>query len=127
MSHIRISEKHGVNPSLSICFLCQKEKNELMLLGRLPNDAEAPRKAVFNYEPCDECAEHMKKGVILISVKDGSDQKNPYRTGGWVVVTDEAVLRIFEHNAAQQMIKARAAFLEDSTWKQVGLPEMPGK
>ena len=37
---IKISQKHGVNPTIPICFWCGKEKNEIALLGKLPGDAE---------------------------------------------------------------------------------------
>ena len=52
---IRLSEKHGVTPTIPVCFGCGKQKNEIALLGRLPNDAEAPMNMVLNYDPCEEC------------------------------------------------------------------------
>ena len=63
---IRISEKHGVNPTIPICFWCGKEKNEIVLLGKLKGDAEAPRSCVINYEPCDKCKEAWKEGILFI-------------------------------------------------------------
>ena len=69
---IRLHHQHGLNPSINVCFFCNKEKNEIVLLGAAIRD-EAPHKAVWNKEPCDECKEFMTKGVIFISVKD------PYR------------------------------------------------
>ena len=75
MSGIRISPKHGVNPSMSRCYFCDGEKNELILTGMLPGDAEAPREAVWNTEPCDQCKEYMKQGVIIISIRDGEDER----------------------------------------------------
>lgn len=111
---IRISEKHGVNPCIPICFFCGKEKNEVALLGRLPNDAEAPMKAVLNYEPCEECAEHMKTGIIVCVVRDGSDPENPDRTGGWFVIREEAAVAVFGIDPKQRFI-----FVEESAWKKV--------
>lgn len=40
---IRVSEKHGVNPSITICPICGKETS-IALLGKLKGDKEAPRK-----------------------------------------------------------------------------------
>lgn len=40
---IRVSEKHGVNPSITICPICGKETG-IVLLGKLKGDEEAPRK-----------------------------------------------------------------------------------
>lgn len=38
---IRVSEKHGVNPSITICPICGKETG-IALLGKLKGDKEAP-------------------------------------------------------------------------------------
>jgi hypothetical protein len=112
---IRLSEKHGVNPSMSICFFCGKEKNELILPGRLKGDREAPRKAVWNYEPCDECRKLMKEGVMVCIVKDGSNPENPFRTGRLLVIRDDDAKRIFNVDPA----KTRFFFLEESAVSMV--------
>lgn len=39
---IRLSPKHGLNPSISVCFFCGEDKNEIILPGKLEGDAEAP-------------------------------------------------------------------------------------
>lgn len=128
MRNIPLSPQHGVNPSMSQCYYCMKEKNELLLLGKLPGDAEAPRKIVANLEPCDECAELMKQGCILISVRDGETGNNPYRTGGWAVVKDSAVQRLRkaadDPSVVDKILEARFAFIENKTWKMMGLPEV---
>ena len=56
---IKISPKHGLNPSISTCFWCGKDKNEIILAGRIKDDAEMPMHAVFDYEPCVECKDNM--------------------------------------------------------------------
>jgi hypothetical protein len=106
------------------CFWCGEDKG-LILFGRLPNDAEAPRSGAINHEPCEKCAEYMKMGVILISVdeKKSTDMKNPYRSGGWVVIKDEWVLKAVTTPELQQSIlKARVAFIPDDAWDKLGLP-----
>jgi hypothetical protein len=115
---IKISEKHGVNPMIPTCFFCGKEKNEIVLFGRLPNDVEAPKQGVVNYEPCTECLEYMKQGIILISVKNGESGNNPYRTGGWVVIKEAAAKELFGDHVGE----SRVAFLEDETWDKLNLP-----
>lgn len=65
---IKLSKKHGVNPTIPICFFCGNEKNEIALLGELPNDAEAPKHTIINYEPCDTCKEIMNKGITVMEV-----------------------------------------------------------
>jgi hypothetical protein len=72
---IRLSEEHGVNPAIPKCFFCMKDKNELILAGRLRDDAEAPRNMVWDMGPCDECDALMSQGVLMISVADGEMEK----------------------------------------------------
>ena len=96
MGDIKLSAKHGVNPCIVKCFVCQEDTGELALLGRLPNDAEAPREAVLDKRPCSKCQEHMKQGVILISVRDGESGDNPFRRGAWVVIKHEAHKRFVQ-------------------------------
>lgn len=123
MGSIRLSPKHGVNPAIPVCFFCGENKNELILVGRLPGDEEAPRRAVWNMEPCDKCKGFMAQGVILISAKaDSPDQRNPYRTGGWCVVKDDAIQRILNPDMAQQVLQQRVAFVPDEVWDAIGLP-----
>lgn len=112
---IRLSEKHGVNPSMSICFFCGKEKNEIVLPGKLKGDKEAPRQGVWNYEPCESCKKYMKEGVLVAVVKDGSDPKNPYRTGRMLVIKDEDARNIFNVDPK----RVRFFFLEESAATQV--------
>lgn len=123
---IRVSERHGVNPMLVRCFYCNEDTGEIALLGRLPGDAEAPRHGVLDKKPCAVCQRHMEQGVILISVdeeKSKGDLKNPYRTGGWVVVRDEAIRRmVTPAELAEDIITRRMAFVPDDVWDKVGLP-----
>jgi hypothetical protein len=121
---IRLSQKYGVNPSLELCFFCGKEKGTIVLMGQLKEDAEAPRKAVFNREPCPECQEMMSQGVMFISVRNGEKPSdNPYRTGRLCVIKDEAVQRfLIEESLKSDMLKKRACFLEDEIWDMMGFP-----
>lgn len=124
MSSIRLSQKHGVNPSLEQCFFCGKDKG-LILFGRLPEDKEAPRKVCMNHEPCDECAGHMKKGIILVSVADSAadDDPNPYRTGCMAVVTENAIRRMVNPpELVEEICRTRFLFIHDAAWKYLRLP-----
>ena len=98
--YIRISKKHGVNPSIALCAWCGKSKG-IALLGKLPEDAEAPREAVFDYEPCDDCHEMWQQGVPVLEVTnipihEGMPpiNKEPiaYPTGRFVVINPEALV-----------------------------------
>ena len=99
---IRLSEKHGLNPTIGICFWCGEETGELALLGYLgKGDPEASRYTVLNYDPCPKCRENWDKGVACIEVSDYPNrdnqppiQKGAYPTGAYAVLKKEAAERI---------------------------------
>lgn len=100
---IKISEKYGLNPTIPCCFFCGEQKNEIALLGRLYDpdkgeDIEAPRSAVLDYEPCENCKKKFSLGVLVVEVtfdhpkdmrpaisKDLTGAK-AYPTGNYVVL-----------------------------------------
>jgi hypothetical protein len=124
---ITASEKHGVNPSLGVCFWCGKEDGTVLLMGRLPGDAEAPRHAVASYEPCAECASNFAKGVVLIECttrqkheKQTEIQVGLYPTGNWLVMTREAVMRLFQPiELAKQVVTMGKAFIEPEAFAKL--------
>jgi hypothetical protein len=77
----------------------------------------------FDHEPCDKCRGYMEQGIIIISVDPGSDPKNPYRTGGFWVIKEEAVRRLFtEEKFLEKVLRHRMAFVETAACKAIGLP-----
>ena len=98
---IRISPKYGVNPTIPICFFCGEEKSEIALLGKIGGkgkDLEAPRHALLDYEPCEECLKKMATGITLVEVSNtpvSANQppiaENAYPTGNWWVVTEDFI------------------------------------
>lgn len=95
-----ISKKHGLNPSMDICFFCGEAKG-IALFGKMKGDAEAPREVLLNYEPCDKCKEQMSKGTTIISVVTENNGNMPiqegiYPTGKWCVMRSEAAKELFE-------------------------------
>ena len=147
---LTLSPTHGVNPAVPVCYLCQDDKNEVLLTGRLPEDAEAPQHAVWDMAPCDNCKALMKQGLIVISIKDGQSDElalarqdheaaqslkppaqrgpflpNPYRTGGWWVVREEAISRalktIVKAEVVDQLMRVGYVFLDDQVCRHVGL------
>lgn len=122
MSSIRVSEKHGVNPSIEVCYLCGEDKG-LILFGRMKGDEQAPHRVCINKEPCDKCKDYMKQGVILIEVRDGESGDDPYRMGGYAVVSQQFIERVISTpELAQAMLKQRVAYIETSTWDMLGIP-----
>jgi hypothetical protein len=131
---IRLDEKHGVNPTMSQCFFCGKDKDVLLIgkpkkemyeQGLCESDGRMKtRIGVIDMEPCNECADYMKQGIILISVKNEDvNSKNPYRTGGWVVVKEDALDNsLTDPEMLRQIKKVRFCFVPDNAWDYLGLP-----
>lgn len=103
------------------CFFCGESKG-ILLHKRLRQ--VLPREACYDHEPCDKCRGYMEQGVIIVSTKDGEEgSDNPYRTGGWWVVTEEGV-RGFTGpgELLDSILEKRFAFMPDSVCDQIGLP-----
>jgi hypothetical protein len=137
---IRLDPKHGLNPSLMLCFFCQEPSGVALLgasggkvskaLGMPHDDGQAPRQATYDMVPCAKCKELMGQGVILISVDESKseDRSNPYRTGVWCVVKDDFLKRTMNEQAKElleQILRLRVAFLPDDAWDKLGLPRGP--
>ena len=143
-----MTEKSHVG--MARCFFCGKEDQILLetrfdpatghLRQTLPRDC-----GVVNMIPCHECEGYMKQGILLMSVRAGEmnvvekeryDHEiamkgerhprpfipNPFRTGGWCVVKQEAVERMLVEPLLSQVLRCRWCFVEDDVWNAVGLP-----
>lgn len=83
---IKVSEKHGLNPSMQTCFYCG-EVTGIALMGKLKNDEEAPKYFCNSVEPCDACKEKYKDYVLV--VEKPNNEEAP--TGRWFAIKKEAV------------------------------------
>jgi hypothetical protein len=118
MSGIKLHHQYGLNPTISTCFWCGEEKNELALLGaKYPG--KAPKNLVLDYHPCDTCASHRAKGITLIACTPEQNRNEPpiqrdaYPTGAWAVVSEDYMRRVINSpEALQQIIDKRMAFVE---------------
>ena len=93
---------------------------------------------VIDMEPCRKCQEYMRKGIILIEIdleKSTPDwnikppgeehwMPNPYRTGGFFVVTDEGVRHGFPNEYADWLIKHRFGFIDKEAATATGLRDI---
>ena len=106
---IIVSEKHGVNPSITHCECCGKEIG-LALFGKLKGDVEAPRHVYMGF--CDECQGVIDQGgVMVIEVRDGESGPNPYRTGRLVGCSQQFKERM--------EIKTPIVYMEQSMFSQM--------
>lgn len=119
--NIRLSEKHGVNPSVQICILCRKPMG-VVLHGRLPGDEEAPREVV-TLETCDKCRGLTKQGVIFLETED--DKHPPKPTGKLFVLRREAIPKIIkEKELAEDILQQGVAFVPKHDWKELNFDKM---
>ena len=123
---IRVSEQYGVNATLCVCFWCGGDTGDLALLGRLKGDAEAPRKSVISYEPCDDCKEKMGRGIALMEVIPTAESDNPpiskdadhSFTGRFFIVSENLVTQLINDNMlVKQVIESRKAFIPPEVFK----------
>lgn len=129
---IRVSEKHGVNPTLGICFWCGEDDGTIGLLGKLKGDVEAPRKMMLGYEPCDTCKEGIALGVAIMEASSfpafdnqPKIKKGCYPTGRWSVITREAAERLFTDDVIEAVLKHGRTFMDVETYEALGLHEQP--
>lgn len=130
---IKISPKHGLNPTITKCFWCGGDKNELVLMGKLPGDEKAPMHCVLNYDPCDKCKEAWSKGITLIGVTSVAAHKdqlpisrnqngNVYPSGNLACITEDAVKRLFSDDALtdirNNLLEKRIAYVEEPFVKE---------
>ena len=102
---IRLSKKHGANPTLAICAWCNEPTGEVILVGQLPGDVAAPREMIVSYEPCDKCREQWDQGVACVEVdaKPTAINQPPiyddlYPTGRCIVVNSERLKEVFDRD-----------------------------
>lgn len=98
---LRLSPKHGANPSLLICFWCE-EPQGVALLGKInEEDSEAPPQCIASYEPCDSCNKKFDEGVTFFecrrtTVYEGQQSLQlenalVYPTGRYAVINADAL------------------------------------
>lgn len=116
--------------ALTKCYYCLGD-NYIAFQRNLRDISEYHGKVV-DMTPCNQCQEYMKQGVILITIDSEKSPKNwnmeeipnPYRTGGFFVVSEDAVKKMLtEENekAIEFALKCRWMFIEHQTALDIGL------
>ena len=105
--NILLSEKHGVNPSITTCFYCG-EATGIALMGKLKDDAEAPRECCMSLEPCDNCKEKYKDYVLAVE-KERDESAVP--TGRWMAIRKQVIV--------EEMRNYPVVFMDVQTFNQI--------
>ena len=123
---IKLSPKHGLNPTIPVCFYCGEEKNEVALLGKIDkNDSEAPMRCIINYEPCDKCKEKQKDYVLLVTATEKPQgdlppiQGNLYPIPGKSLWAKDDAVKSWFREAANPVIEKRMAFIDEEIFNQI--------
>lgn len=109
------------------CYFCG-EPSEILIDRRMRNTLSRDM-GVMNMNPCSKCKEYMQQGILLMSISDDTVDEdmqppipNPYKTGGWCIVKDEAVQRMVSESMFKFASRRRFIFITDEAWDKVGLP-----
>jgi hypothetical protein len=117
MTSIRLHPEFGVNPTIPICFWCQKEKHEVAMLGAAYK-GQAPKNMLLDFEPCDSCAEQMAKGITIIEANRYGNE--PKYTGRWAVINPDYLSEVFQpESLVEEVRKVRKALMEVEAFERM--------
>jgi len=107
------------------CYYCG-EASGIVMDNKL-RDVFTPNVGVIDMSPCSKCKEYMEKGIILIGIKPPADGEkievvngipNPYRTGEFLVVTQEGIERMLSGELLEFADKNRFMFMDGELMKE---------
>lgn len=113
------------------CFYCENAKGpqELDPFTRSPAEREklVEGMRVLDMNPCDECRDWMKRGVMLIEVRDNLPTEIPTRTGRMAVMNNRYIETVFNADARDLALKNRWTYVPAGLWGQLGLDQGEGE
>ena len=103
------------NKCMPICFWCTKETGKYVTLKQI-DDNPVPKKAILNYEPCDNCKELFSKGIHIIGVSEKQivedmmpiakdNDVSLYPTGSFFVANQEWVEQMLKANNREDILE----------------------
>lgn len=128
---VRLSKKHGLQPTMPLCYYCGEPKGTIALLGeqgdRLAkdlgrSDGEMPMSAWIpgDIEPCDKCRE---KGIAVCEVQEDGR----HLTGRRWVVRREAFNRQDGDENVSRILDRGVALVTPDVAERLGLHDMEEK
>jgi len=131
----------GMKPELGValtkCYFCGENDTIVMntrLTKHMAEKVEELNGKVIHMNPCNKCQGYMKQGIILLTFDphqsdpnwNEDPMPNPYRTGGFFVVTEEFLSRILQPEMFEWAKKHRFMFIEHEAAGKLGLFEAEG-
>lgn len=144
------ADGNNLGVALTKCFFCQGDADILLNTRLTPGHAkavDAMHGKIVSMEPCQKCTEYMKMGIIVITIDVAKSDPNwdkpspimskdrygrmvehrgipnPYRSGGWWVIKDEAVQRMTPEHVYEWAKAHRFMFIEHEAAEKLGLFE----
>lgn len=127
-----MNERDGFGVALMKCFFCGNDG--IIVMNRIlspirKKQVEEMHGKVANMVPCSRCEQLMKQGVILLTYDpDKSDPDwntkqipDPYRTGGYFVVTEAFCAELMPPDLLKRALKNRWMFIEHEAAESIGL------
>lgn len=124
---MRISKKHGLNPTIPLCPYCGESKNEIILTGyegekwakrNGHSDGQMPMhvRVEGDITPCDEC---KKKGIAVAEVESDDDRT---LTGRLWVIREEAIREILKDSPMlPSVLRERLVVIPVAIAQSIGL------
>ena len=127
-----MKQETKVGVALTKCYFCGEDDRIVLnstLTEHHASKVEQAHGKVIDMEPCAKCQEWMKQGIILLTIDPAKSDPdwnrkplpNPYRTGGFTVIKEEALKRILPPTMAQWAIKHRFMFIEHEAAEKLGI------
>jgi len=135
-----MTEKSHV--ALTRCFYCGEPYKILLAThynqkGEPIRDLKPADGKVVDMDPCQECQGWMKQGIVLIGIEEAKcapgwnkpkpDEKNwmpdPWRSGAFSVLREEAFVRIFPPEFHKFALEHRWMFIEHEAMVRLGFVE----
>lgn len=101
---ITLHPEHGLNPSIEVCMICGEEMGIALLGNNIKG--QAPHH-ICTGGVCDDYKKIIDDGgCFIIEVEDGSDQKNPYRTGRYCAIKKEAAKKMQQQRCLYRKVRS---------------------
>ena len=135
--------------ALTRCFYCL-EGDRILLAKTYTHEGEPVKdlkpfnNKVLDMDPCQKCADWMKKGIILIGIDNAKsdpdwntppnlneDRKNwlpnPWRSGAFSVIKEEPFKRLFPEEFHKFALERRFMFMEHEAMVMTGIIPAEGE
>lgn len=128
---IKLSKKHGLQPTIPLCMYCGKAKNLIALLGAEGDklaksmgrpDGDMPKTAYIpgDIDPCDDC---KSKAVMFVEVDGSTNMKLTGRY--WGVKRDRLPSILNDEALVQRGLETGVMLISEQDAEAMGMHDIP--